>query len=112
MIRNKPKFQSLKLLLFLLSFWGIGLLLALFFGLGWFFLFESLRRLLTYIPPINHRVRNYFIEKGDGKKTYEITENPSLKKVSNIIGLMITIIWLALTVFVFFYVNIRLIDIF
>jgi hypothetical protein len=103
-----------KLFLFLISLWLFGFLLAFFFGLGWFFLIESLRRILTYIPPIDRMMRKIFVGKvnEDQIGSEKADSNKTSVYISRILGALITLIWIALTIIVFMKVNIPIIDIF
>jgi hypothetical protein len=102
---------SYRLIIFLLSFWIVGVFLAFFWGLGWFFLLESLRRLITYIPPLNNWVRKITI--GEGKfATFESnTANSKLVIASKFLGVIIMLGWIGLTIFIFAKLNFPLVDI-
>jgi hypothetical protein len=112
MIQNKPRQFSLRIILFLISFWLLGVIFAFFFGLGWFFLIESFRRLLTYIPPINRKLQNYYINEVGQPKTENNVVDPKLILLSNIFRLIILFGWIGMTIFVFAKMNIPLISIF
>jgi hypothetical protein len=105
---------SPKLFLFLFFFWLLGILLAFFWGLGWFFLLESLRRLVTYIPPLDRKIRELLIGKEQVERTSSYTDSVSQNMVliSKITRLIIVIVWIGITIFVFMKINIPLIDLF
>ena len=112
MEQNKTRYWSPMFLLFLFCFWAIGIVLAWFWGLGWFFLLECLRRLLAYVPQLNRRIRKVFF----GKEATEIQDveqtSPGLIFASRMLGLIIMVVWIGLTIFVFAKINIPLSDIF
>lgn len=114
MKQNKPLIWSPKLFFFLLFFWLFGMLLALFWGLGWFFLLESLRRLITYISPLDRKIREILIGKEQVERISSQTDsvNPNLVAISKTIRLVIVIVWIGITVFVFMKINIPLIELF
>jgi hypothetical protein len=112
MVQNKPKKHSLRIILFLISFWLIGVICAFFFGLGWFFLIESLRRLLTYIPTLNRKLQNHSGDEAGQLTSESEATDPKLVHLSNIFRLVILLGWIGITIFVFAKVNIPLIEFF
>ena len=94
-------------LMFLLLFWVTGVFLAVFWGIGWFFLTESLRRLLTYVPPFNR-----FIAPDADPHPKNGTFPPQAKVVAKVFSLLITLIWIGMTVFVFLKMNFSIMSFF
>lgn len=97
-----------KTMVVLICFWIIGILLFIWFGLGWFFLVETIRRILFFIP------QTFLVI----KKTFHIDENVITRdqtqegnyKASLILRLTTIIFWLCLTILVFLKLNISLIS--
>lgn len=111
MLQHKLTYRSTRLILFLFSFWAIGVILALFWGLGWFFLLESLRRLITYIPPLNRKIKEIFLGREEQMTPEQPLANPGLVTISRALGIIIMMVWIGFTIFVFVKMNIPLIDI-
>ena len=99
-----------KLFLFYLLWWIVGVVIASIWGLGWFFLVETLRRVITYFPPLRHRIRLLML--GADLETETIAVSPTTKMVSQIMGMIIIAGWIGLTIFVFLRANITLFVIF
>ena len=97
-----------KLFLFYLLWWGCGIVMASIWGLGWFFLIETLRRIITYFPPLRKSLRKFLI--GIDAET-ETSGTPALKRASQIMSGLIIVGWIGLTIFVFLKANISLITI-
>jgi|GEM_PF-4854395 len=114
MEQNKTMFGSAKLIFFLFFFWLIGVLLAIFWGLGWFFLLESLRRLVTYIPPLDHKIRVILLgkEQVERDSQHSISISPGMVTISKLIRVLILVVWAGITIFVFLRINIPLIVLF
>jgi hypothetical protein len=112
MLINKPQKLSIRLVLFLFSFWAIGVIFAIFYGLGWFFLIESIRRLITYIPPLNRIIQDFLVGKEDHNFSEMQSSTPNVIFLSKILRLIIFLGWVGITIFVFAKVNIPLIEIF
>lgn len=89
---------------------AVGLICAFFFGLGWFFLFGTIRR-LVYFPFINRRVRAFLQDEGQPMAIQSGITNKNLSLWSTISSLIIFIGWLGLSIFAFAKVNDRLIDV-
>lgn len=103
--------NHIKFILILILFWTIGILFALFFGLGWFFLIETLRRVLTYIPPLGRWFRKLIL--GEEELLSQMKPTASQYELfSRVLGFMITLGWAMITIFVFTKINIPLLDIF
>lgn len=87
-------------------------MLAWFWGLGWFFLLVGLRRLLTYIPQLNQKIRKVFFGEDlpnihDGKRM-----SPGVIFASRGLELIMMLVWIGITIFVFVKINIPLAEIF
>jgi hypothetical protein len=87
-----------KLILFYLLWWGVGIVIASIWGLGWFFLIETLRRIITYFPPLRRSLRKFLI--GMDAET-ETTGTPAMKMASQIMSGLIIIGWIGLTILYF-----------
>ena len=100
-----------QLLIFSLAVWIVGIVLALWFGLGWLILAETIRRTITMVP------QTYFpilqtpttIKRTDDKQYTLEKNNVNVFYIRR--GLNV-ILWLLLTIAIFLYANIRLIDLF
>jgi hypothetical protein len=106
-IFDKP---NRKLFLYVFLWTIAGIVLAFFWGLGWFFLMMTIRRMVTYIPPLNRKLREFIY--GPGLEAESIKVSPPLRAASQIMAWIITVIWIGLTIFVFIKINIPLITIF
>jgi hypothetical protein len=102
----------MKVLLFLLLFWAAGVVLAIYFGLGWFFLLESLRRLATYISPLNRKMRYLLLGKEEPSTIETQTTNPNAIFLSKFFRLIILLGWIVMTIVVFNKINIPLVEFF
>jgi len=95
---------------FFMIWWSIGIMLAFFWGLGWFFLFGTLRRIIIYFPffrNVLHRKMQNEIEEINKTEAVQPT-----KKTPTFLEVVIISSWILITVIVFYKVNIPLIDIF
>jgi hypothetical protein len=108
----KSIFDKSNIKLFLFTFlWTIaGIVLAFFWGFGWFFLMLTLRRIVTYIPPLRRKLREFIY--GSGLEMDSKNGSPTLKMASQILTGIITVSWIGLTIFAFLKINIPLITIF
>jgi hypothetical protein len=107
---NEINYRKIISVIGIFLIWGfIGIVLAYFWGLGWFFLIITVRRILISIPYLRKLFQRVIgIDMNDQK-----TENPPKEKqISEILGLIIIVAWLAMTIFVFAKVNIPLYDLF
>lgn len=107
MLKSNIDKTHMKLFLFYLLWWIIGVVIASIWGLGWFFLVETLRRIVTYFPPLRHRLRILIL--GAELEAETIAVTPTTKMVSQIMGGIIIVGWIGLTIFVFTKANISLI---
>jgi hypothetical protein len=111
-MENKIKIKStLRVIFLLLSFWFIGLLISFWYGLGWFFLSETLRRILMAIPQTYIKFLRVFVsdERAEEEKLLISQKNARLMYVWRFI---VACIWVILTIFVFLKINIRLVSFF
>ncbi len=101
-----------RFLAFGLSFWIVGLVLAAFFGFGWFFLAGAVRRLLLAVPQARRRITKAVYGEQRAKQILSMEEQAGSRRLISA-GLqgVITLAWIALTILVFARFNIRLIDI-
>jgi hypothetical protein len=96
-----------KLFLFSLLLWLIGIILAAIWGLGWFFLVETLRRIATYFPPFKRRLKVLLL--GTELESETTTTSSAAYRLSQIMGGIIIVCWVVLTIFVFVKANVSLI---
>ena len=96
-------------IIFVLSLWIVGIALALWFGLAWFFLIETLRRIIIAIPKVYLVFLSLVVspERADEEKQLLIQRGV---RIFYAWRLIVALIWLLLTVVVFLYANIRLAD--
>ena len=111
MIQEHTKKNPLRVILYISFIWAMGVVLAYFWGLGWFFLLESLRRLTTYISPLNRIIQSLLFEKPTSTIITNSTD-PKLLLISRILRTIILLFWIGATIFVFLKINIPLKDIF
>ena len=105
---NQPKIRTI---FFLLSFWIIGVVLAFWFGIGWFFLSETLRRIIIAIPQIFIPVLRVVIGNEQADEEYRLLSQKNIQ-FFYIWRVVVALIWLILTIVVFSIANIRLISLF
>ncbi|HXD11781.1 MAG TPA: hypothetical protein VN653_17075 [Anaerolineales bacterium] len=105
-LSNQTKTRTI---IFLLSLWIVGIVLALWFGLGWFFLIETLRRMLIAIPKIYLPFLRLLVsaERADEEKQLLTRKDV---RIFYAWRFAVALIWLTLTIVVFVYANIRLTD--
>ena len=111
MISNNLR-QKIKLIVYYFVMWIIGFLLAFWFGLGWFFLFHTLRYFLfasprLYLPMIKIVVGADFAESERIK--FKGKEN---RWFISPISVALTLINMLFTFFVFWKINIPIISFF
>lgn len=101
--------SNARTIIFLLSLWIVGIALALWFGLGWFFLIETLRRIIIAIPKIYLTFLRVVVSP---ERANEEKQLLSQKKVRILYAwrMIVALIWWLLTVVVFLYANIQLAD--
>lgn len=108
---SKITMPMVRTVLFLLLLWLVGLLLSIWFGLGWFFLFESIRRIIIAIPQIYIPFLRLVVSTERATEEESILEKKSARWLYMWRGI-VACIWLILTIVVFKLANIRLIDVF
>lgn len=92
-----------KMYLFFLGTWIFGLILAYFWGMGWFLLVGAVRRVLVYFPPLRRRFRSLFL-----KEELPPDANSGLPLFSNALATFNLIAWTVFTIVVFIKWNIPL----
>jgi hypothetical protein len=104
---NSKRIKMLLLLLFYASFFIIGLLLWYWFGMGWFMLMYTLRRLFLSFSPLHILVVRLFMGSEYNKEEiqYKLKGNHWVVSRSSAIVLIVSII---LTIFTFWKYNIPL----
>ena len=101
-----------RFLAFGLSFWIAGLILAAFFGFGWFFLAGTVRRLLLAVPQARHRITRAIYGEERAMEILSLEEQAGSRRlISTGLQGVITLAWILLTIIVFARFNVRLIDI-
>ena len=101
----------IKIVIFNLLFWSVGVGLAYWFGLGWFFLLGTFRRLFIAIPWLYiPTVRVFFGSERSEAERRKLSESTGLLRWHYALQTIIILAWIALTVFAFAYVNVRLKD--
>ena len=87
------------------------MIFSIFFGFGWFFLFGSILALLT-IPPFDRITRNLL----GGKENLVVSEKQSIAPIALFISylfrIIILLVWIGGTIFIFTKANIPLIELF
>jgi len=108
------KAQTLKFLAFSLAFWLAGALLAMVFGLGWFFLLGGVRRLLLTLPQTRLTLTRIIFGEERAEWTREQLHQAGVRRRRLSTGLegIATIGWLVLAVIVFAKFNFRVVDLF
>jgi hypothetical protein len=69
-----------KVFILLVAFWIIGILLSIWFGLGWFLLMETIRRFLFVLPNFEERIFGFLKISLDIKA---IPDEISIQKTKN-----------------------------
>jgi SNF family Na+-dependent transporter len=96
-------------IIFLLSLWIVGMVLTLWFGLGWFFLIETLRRIIIAIPKIYLPFLRVVVSLERANEEKQLLNQKEVRKFYTW-RMIVALIWLLLTIIVFLYANIRLAD--
>lgn len=108
---SKITMPVIRVTLFLLFLWLVGFLLSIWFGLGWFFLFESIRRIIIAVPQIYIPFLRLVVSVERASEEINLLEKKNARLLYAWRGI-VACIWLILTVVVFKFANVRLIDIF
>jgi hypothetical protein len=98
-----PKVRTL---LFLLLFWILAVLLASWYGLGWFFFVITIRQLAIALPCLRNAIRSAI------SMEEHADERGALVSLHLLFQAVIIIGWIAMTIVVFLKANVRLIDLF
>lgn len=101
----EPMKASAKLTLFWMSFLLVGVVLALFFGIGWLFLMLTLRRAIVFIPS----VENQFRERLLGLPPRRPPADPQMQRVTQLLGVVTVLVWAGITILAFAQLNVPLI---
>ena len=99
----------MEVLVFGVLYWAVAVLLAGLFGLGWFFLLGTARRLFLAFPAS----RIWILERVSGEeraeRERELLRQP-LSRFSYIMHAVVVLVWIALTIIVFMKANVRVAD--
>ena len=110
-IHSKLTVTIIRIILFLLALLIAGSLLSLWFGLGYFFLFESIRRIIIAVPQLYISFLRLVVSEERANEEKNLLEKKNIH-VIYIWRAIVACIWLILTFLVFRFANVRLIDIF
>lgn len=95
-----------KVLLVFGLWWVIGVIVAAVYGLGWFFLIETVRRIVTYFPPLRTRLRKLIL--GSKLEPAQAVISTTTNRISQVMEWIIIGAWIGLTIFVFMKANLSL----
>lgn len=84
-----------------------GIVLSLFFGIGWLFLAVTIRRALMVVPPLRRWVRGSL-----GLPPEPQREDSQAAQIARTLGYITLVAWIGLTVFAFIALNVPLIEMF
>jgi hypothetical protein len=101
--------SKVRLVSFLLLLWFAGIGLALWLGLGWFFLVETIRRFIISIPIVYIKFLRMLVSPQRAAEEKQLLTQHRVRMLY-LWRLVVALIWLALTVVVFLYANIKLAD--
>jgi hypothetical protein len=105
------KSQVIRFLAFGLGFWLTALILAFFFGVGWFFLVGAIRRLLLAIPASRLALDRMIFGEQHAALTKEKWEQAGRRRWLSLgLGSFVTLAWLVLAGIAFARFNFPLID--
>lgn len=104
----KKRVTVLYLMLFYFCFYIIGLLLAYWFGMGWFILIHTLRGLFISIPRINIPVLRFLIDPEFAKNRDEQWLKKNGRWFTSRTAIIVNLINILLTVLGFWKINIPL----
>jgi hypothetical protein len=99
----------MRTIIVLLALWVIGVALAFWFGLGWFFLLETLRRIVMAIPIVYFAFLRIVVGSERANEERELLSKKNVR-MFYVWRFIVALMWLWLTIVVFRYVNIRLVD--
>ena len=102
--------SAIKLLFFHLSFTVIGLLLAIWFGLGWFILFQTCRQICLSIKPLYTRVISVLVDTEYAKGMLANKKGPLFFTTWS--SAFASVAMVGLTILFFWKINISIISIF
>jgi len=110
-IHPKSITPAMRVTLFLLVFWVVGLLFAIWLGLGWLFVFEGIRRIIIAVPQIYIPFLRLVVNAERANEEIKLMEKKATRLLYAWRG-VVACVWLILTAVVFKFANVRLIDIF
>lgn len=83
-----------------------GIVLSLFFGIGWLFLAVTIRRAVMFIPPLRRLVRERML----GLPPEPAREDSQAAYYARILGYATLVAWIGLTIFAFIALNVPVIE--
>src|SRR5689334_10286105 len=96
-LSTQPKARTI---IFLLVVWIIGIMLAFWFGLGWFFLIETLRRIILAIPTVYLAFLRHVVSAERANEEKQLLRQKEVR-IFYVWRLIVALIWLLLTGVVF-----------
>ena len=84
-----------------------GIVLSLFFGVGWLFLAVTIRRAVMVVPPLRRWVRGSL-----GLPSEPLHEDSQAAQIARTLGYVTLVAWIGLTVFAFLTLNVPVIEMF
>lgn len=84
-----------------------GIVLSLFFGIGWLFLAVTIRRAVMVVPPLRRWV---MVRLGLPSETQH--EDSQAAQIARTLGYVTLVAWIGLTVFAFLTLNVPVIEMF
>lgn len=103
--------QRIRFILIYISFTVVGLVFALWLGLGWLLLFQTIRILFFAVPRLYIPTVRFIIGPGFADKERVRLSSNGIRWFKSPFSAFATFIMIALTIFFFWKVNIPLIDI-
>lgn len=105
--------QRIRAITFIIGLWIVGISLAFWFGLGWFFLFRTVHRILfvtpyLYLQMMEKVVGDKASAEEERKRISQAGGNLWFRSTWSIVG---TIVSVLLTFFAFWKINMPIIDI-
>jgi|YNPBryantNP2012_1023418.scaffolds.fasta_scaffold47006_1 uncharacterized membrane protein YccF (DUF307 family) len=95
---------NIRLVIFLNLFVLIGLILSMWFGLGWLFVSIAFQRLIISIPITRNKIQQFF------SIPVAIVDNKRLERTHKVLQTISIVGWFALALATFLKANVRLID--
>lgn len=105
---NKPSHRVKQIIIFYIGFYLIGLIMAFWFGMGWFILFHTIRGFINSMPVLYLSVLQY-IDPTDAKRTWHESLNSQPNQwFTSKTALVVNIVNIGLTILGFWKINIPL----